>query len=195
MASARMSPRSSGDLHATAVAVDGRAVLIRGVSRSGKSSLALALIATANRDGVPACLVGDDRILVEAADGRLTARGHPLIRGLIERRGVGVVKLPFAEEAEVRLVVDLPPPCGASSAAPSCAACAGTAAAGGLSVAGVGVVTLEGVSLARLEPGCARAVERARCILRRIGHGDVLTRHAFVDLERSGANAAEVQHF
>lgn len=76
-------------------------VLITGPSGSGKSDLALRLI-----DG-GARLVADDHVLVEARGGRLYARAPETIRGRMEVRHVGVVWVPFIEEAEVRLKIAL----------------------------------------------------------------------------------------
>ncbi|MEJ0096144.1 MAG: aldolase [Methylocella sp.] len=98
------------DVHASAVVIEEAGILIRGASGSGKSSLALALIAAAESAGSFARLVGDDRIGLESRGGRLIARGHPLILGRIEQRGQGILPTPFVAAAIVRLVVDLVPP-------------------------------------------------------------------------------------
>ncbi len=97
------------DIHASAIVIEEAGILIRGTSGSGKSQLALALVAAAGRAGHFAILVGDDRISLEAHSGRLIARGHPLIRGRIERRGQGVLQTPFIAAAVIRLVIDLVP--------------------------------------------------------------------------------------
>lgn len=98
------------EVHASAVVVGEAGILIRGESGSGKSRLALALIASAHAGGVFACLVGDDRIILENAHGRLIARGHPLILGQIEQRSVGILAVRFIGAAVLRLIVDLVPP-------------------------------------------------------------------------------------
>jgi HPr kinase/phosphorylase len=97
-----------GTVHASAVLVGARAVLIRGPSGSGKSRLALELIETA-RAGSPAFarLVADDRIHLEVAHGRLLARPPAALAGLIEVRGVGLMRLDHEPSAVVGLVVDL----------------------------------------------------------------------------------------
>ena len=82
-------------------------MLIRGPSDAGKSSMAFALIATAEEAGLFARLVGDDRITIESRGGRLIAHGHPLILGKIERRGHGIFEIPFLPAAVVRLVIGL----------------------------------------------------------------------------------------
>jgi serine kinase of HPr protein (carbohydrate metabolism regulator) len=94
-------------IHASAVAIQEAGVLIRGPSGAGKSALASALIAAARNVGAFARLIGDDRIGLENRAGRLIARGHPAIQGKIERRGQGVVEVPFLSAAVVRLVIDL----------------------------------------------------------------------------------------
>ena len=61
-------------LHATCVAVEGRGVLITGPSGSGKSSLALALMAHGAR------LVADDRVTLSLREGTLWATCPETIR-------------------------------------------------------------------------------------------------------------------
>jgi HPr kinase/phosphorylase len=94
-------------IHASAVLVGARAVLIRGPSGSGKSRLALDLISAAGGSLRFARLVADDRAEIEAAHGRLLARPAPALAGLIEVRGLGIRRLPFDAVAVVGLVVDL----------------------------------------------------------------------------------------
>jgi len=95
-------------IHASAVLVGARAVLIRGPAGSGKSSLAYALIRAADTGALPfARLVGDDRVHVEAAHGRVLVRPAEALHGLIEIRGLGIRRLPFEPVALAGLVVDL----------------------------------------------------------------------------------------
>lgn len=102
-------------VHATAIAVDGRAALIRGPSRAGKSDLALRCIlggahlplAGGGREHVLADLVSDDQVVLERIGGGLRARAPDTIAGLIEVRGMGCVRLRAVSEAAVELVVDL----------------------------------------------------------------------------------------
>ncbi len=95
-----------GAIHASAVAIAGRALLIAGRSRSGKSRLAWAL-AAASATRLPIELVGDDRILLAISGGRLVARPHPRIAGFIERRGLGLVAVPWRAHAPVGGLVQL----------------------------------------------------------------------------------------
>jgi HPr kinase/phosphorylase len=108
-------------VHASAVLVGNRAVLIRGPSGAGKSRLAFDLI-LAGRAGqiAPTVLIGDDRVHLEASQeqfraqpeghhpqGQLVVRPARQLAGLIEIRGLGIRRCDFAEEAVVGLVVDL----------------------------------------------------------------------------------------
>jgi HPr kinase/phosphorylase len=98
---------SEPTIHASAVLVGARAVLIRGPAGSGKSRLALALI-QAGGSALPFTrLVGDDRVHVEAAQGRLTVRPAEALAGLIEVRGLGIRRLPYEPIAVLGLIVDL----------------------------------------------------------------------------------------
>jgi HPr kinase/phosphorylase len=95
-------------IHASAVLVRARAVLIRGPAGAGKSALALRLIQAADARLLPfAKLVADDRAQVEACHGRLVVRPAPQLSGLLEIRGVGIRRVPFEAVAVVGLVVDL----------------------------------------------------------------------------------------
>lgn len=94
----------SSQIHATCVALPEGGVLLRGESGAGKSDLALRLI-----DG-GARLVADDRTDLVRVGDRLIARAPATIAGLIEARGVGILRLPperLAAEVAVVLIVDL----------------------------------------------------------------------------------------
>jgi serine kinase of HPr protein (carbohydrate metabolism regulator) len=103
-----MTDAGTASMHASAVLVGDRAVLIRGPSGAGKSRLAFDLI-LAGRAGqiAPAVLVGDDRVHLEQGDGQLVVRPAPALAGLIEIRGLGIFGCDFAPQAIVGLVVDL----------------------------------------------------------------------------------------
>ena len=92
---------SSETVHASSVAMDGRAVLITGPSGSGKSDLALRLI---DRGFT---LVSDDQTIVRREGGRLIASAPPNIAGKLEIRGVGIVEMEAVKDTPVALVVQL----------------------------------------------------------------------------------------
>ena len=88
-------------LHATAVAIDGQAVLLRGPPGCGKSDLALRLIDAGAR------LVADDQSELRRRGDLLVARAPATIAGLFEVRGLGILRLDALAEAPVRLIADL----------------------------------------------------------------------------------------
>jgi HPr kinase/phosphorylase len=94
-------------LHATAVIHGDSGVLILGPSGSGKSALALALMARASAMGAFGALIGDDRIFVSEAHGRLVAWGAANVAGLIERRTAGLIRVRHEAAAVMRLAVEL----------------------------------------------------------------------------------------
>jgi HPr kinase/phosphorylase len=98
----------AASVHASAVLVGNRAVLIRGASGAGKSRLAFELILAGRAGQIPHCLlVGDDRVVLQTSNGQLVVRPVRHLAGLIEIRGLGIRRCEFAEEAVVGLVVDL----------------------------------------------------------------------------------------
>jgi len=86
--------------------VDGlwRGVLIEGPSGSGKSDLALRALDQGFR------LVADDRVLVWADGGRLYGRAPDTLSGLIEARGVDVLKVQPVAFCEIVLLARLQSP-------------------------------------------------------------------------------------
>ena len=68
-------------VHASAVLVGPRAVLIRGPAGSGKSRLALALIQAGGTALPFTRLIGDDRVHLEATHGRLLVRPAETLAG------------------------------------------------------------------------------------------------------------------
>jgi serine kinase of HPr protein (carbohydrate metabolism regulator) len=117
-------------IHASAVLIGPKAVLIRGPAGSGKSQLAWQLL----QNALPFTrLIADDRAHVEARGGRLLVRPAPALAGLIEIRGLGIRRLTYEPVAAVGLVVDL-----------------AAADADRLPAPEAGQTTLEGVTLARL---------------------------------------------
>jgi serine kinase of HPr protein (carbohydrate metabolism regulator) len=98
----------AASVHASAVKVGSRAVLIRGPSGSGKSRLAFDLILCGRSGQLPsAVLVGDDRVRLDTGAEQLWVRPVGELAGLIEIRGLGIRRCDFVEEAEIGLVIDL----------------------------------------------------------------------------------------
>jgi serine kinase of HPr protein (carbohydrate metabolism regulator) len=95
-------------IHASAVLVGERAVIIRGPSGSGKSRLALALLAAA-KSGLLlfARLVADDRIRISAAHGRILVSAPEAIEGMIEVHGLGIRAAECERIAVAGWIVDL----------------------------------------------------------------------------------------
>jgi len=99
--------KPGGGFHATALIYHESGVLIFGPSGSGKSALALALLALAKRSSVFAALIGDDRAYLRSSRGRLIATGANQTAGLIERRALGLLTVAHEPSAIVRLAVEL----------------------------------------------------------------------------------------
>ena len=109
-------------------------MLIRGPAGAGKSRLAWDLLQAAAQGALPfARLVADDRVHVEACNGRLLVRPAPALAGLIEIRGLGIRRVVFEPVAAVGLVVDL-----------------AAADAARLPAAPTAQATIDGISLPRL---------------------------------------------
>jgi HPr kinase/phosphorylase len=96
-------------IHASAVLIGDRAVLIRGPSGAGKSRLVFDLLLAAQAGQLPeAMLVADDRAFLDVTDhGQLRVRPAPELVGLLEIRGLGIRRLDCATAAIIGLVVDL----------------------------------------------------------------------------------------
>jgi serine kinase of HPr protein (carbohydrate metabolism regulator) len=92
---------SSETIHATSVALDGRAVLLIGPSGSGKSDLGLRLV---DRGFT---LVSDDQTIVRKDGSRLLASAPTTIAGKLEVRGIGIIDMPTVSDLPVALVVEL----------------------------------------------------------------------------------------
>ena len=92
---------SSQTVHATTVALAGKAVLLRGAPGSGKSDLALRLV----EEG--AALVADDQTKLSRRGAELWATAPAPLKDMIEVRGVGIVRINALDEAPVALLIDL----------------------------------------------------------------------------------------
>lgn len=91
--------------YGTALALGEDGVLIIGPSGSGKSSLALSLL-----EGRPdRALIADDRVALELVGKTLLASPPLEIEGLIEIRGLGILRFPWRRRVPLRLIVELAP--------------------------------------------------------------------------------------
>lgn len=98
---------SRENIHATAILLDGKGVLFRGPSGSGKSLLALHLLDVYEARKRDAVLVSDDRVDVEHDGKAIILHAPANIAGLIELRGRGIVRRPHRSGLQLHLVVDL----------------------------------------------------------------------------------------
>lgn len=100
-------------VHATAISVGGRGVLIRGPSGSGKSDLALRCLALAPSALLsdPVMLVADDQVILRSDTSReqprLVATSPATLRGKLEVRGLGILEVAATETADIVLVADI----------------------------------------------------------------------------------------
>ena len=133
--------------HASVVAFGPhRGVLILGASGAGKSRLALALIDQG------AELVADDQVVLMAQGGSLYARAPRAIAGMIEARGVGLLRLSHRRLAQIALVVDLDRPRGARLPKPDT-----------ITIAGVTLICLPGTAKTPFARAIAHYISGAGC--------------------------------
>jgi serine kinase of HPr protein (carbohydrate metabolism regulator) len=96
-----MTQLSSETLHASCVAIGNAAILIEGLSGSGKSDLALRLIDRG------ATLVSDDYTCVRRAGTQAIASPAPNIGGLLEVRGLGLLRFSHISDVVIAMIVSL----------------------------------------------------------------------------------------
>jgi serine kinase of HPr protein (carbohydrate metabolism regulator) len=99
----RVEPAPILQVHASCVRIGACGVLLCGGSGSGKSDLALRMIHSG------ASLVADDRVDLSRDGDALRARCPAPLAGLLEVRGLGLLRVPAIPEAPVGLAVDLVP--------------------------------------------------------------------------------------
>ena len=88
-------------IHATAIEINGIAVLLRGAPGIGKSDLALRLI----EEG--AKLIADDRVQLIEINGQVCASSPESISGIMEVRVVGILNVESTSEIPIGLLVEL----------------------------------------------------------------------------------------
>src|SRR5262245_30777394 len=88
-------------VHGSAVCIGEAGVLLLGDSGVGKSDLALRLIDKC------ASLVADDQVLVEQKGASVLISAPEASKGMLEVRGVGIVRLSYIKYAPLKLVVQL----------------------------------------------------------------------------------------
>lgn len=101
-----MSQEGQARVHATLISLargDGSrgGILLFGVPGAGKSDVALRLI-----DG-GAMLVADDQVDLTFGDGGLWGSAPEATAGLIEARGIGLIRLPHEARSKIAMAVDL----------------------------------------------------------------------------------------
>lgn len=97
----------TGNVHGTAIEIEGLGVLIRGASGAGKSLLALDLLDHFSGRGLSAHLIADDRVLLAPAKEGLRLSPPQAVAGMIELRGRGIVRRAYRQGVILRLIVDL----------------------------------------------------------------------------------------
>ncbi|MDY8110509.1 hypothetical protein U0C82_15310 [Fulvimarina sp. 2208YS6-2-32] len=95
------------NIHGTALRVGSYGILIRGAARSGKSSLCISLLRRAASLSLDAGLISDDRVDLKRCEANVIMSAPPVLMGLIEISGVGIIRETPTAPAALSLIVDL----------------------------------------------------------------------------------------
>ena len=91
------------NIHGTLISVDGKGVLLKGESGSGKSDLALRFIKNEK-----AKLVADDRVDIDISDNRVIGKAPLILKGKLEVRNIGIIEdVETINQVDVFLCVEL----------------------------------------------------------------------------------------
>ncbi len=90
------------NIYASCVSWQNKGILFLGKSQMGKSDLCLRLI-----QDFDSVLVADDRVDLNVSHETIFASSPRNLRGLLEVRGVGILKLPYNNKCKIDLVVEL----------------------------------------------------------------------------------------
>ncbi|MBL8905508.1 MAG: hypothetical protein JNM20_02410 [Rhizobiales bacterium] len=109
-----MSSEAGAELmHATCISVGGKGILLLGPPGSGKSDLALRLIDTPGSgiagDLLTTQLVADDQVQLVRIEDHLEAQAPETLAGLLEIRGLGLVRVAHRASIRIDLAVRLRP--------------------------------------------------------------------------------------
>lgn len=100
-----MNPNTALSLHATAIALDGRGILLTGPSGCGKSDLALRMIHLH-----AATLIADDLVCLLRDGNRLFATAPTRAPPRLHVRGIGITSVPqWQADTPLALVINLEP--------------------------------------------------------------------------------------
>tara|TARA_B100000989_G_scaffold236078_1_gene182921 strand:- start:751 stop:1173 length:423 start_codon:yes stop_codon:yes gene_type:complete len=92
---------TSKRVHGTSVALEDHGVLIVGHSGSGKSDLALRLIDSGGT------LISDDQTVCLKKQNEIFLYSIKEIYGLLEVKGMGIIKVPYVENVKMKIIVSL----------------------------------------------------------------------------------------
>jgi serine kinase of HPr protein (carbohydrate metabolism regulator) len=95
------------NLHATAVLIGDRGILVMGPSGAGKTTLALALLDHFAGVGQFARLISDDQVFLSAKGARVVCRAPASIAGLAEVHGIGPQPVAYERSAVIDLCLEL----------------------------------------------------------------------------------------